>query len=566
MDDPRPLEGMARSIDALFSEAERRLAPEPPASGDGGPVGDERPADAVGPESAPLGGDLDFAWEEQGAEAVDVEPSGASADALERARRDVDAIVGSADLLDDIEVFPPRSDWTDLPSPLPVPIDADADEDEDPEALAAAAAWTDSDPEAPDASADDAEPTAAPALEDEAVLAEEEGTTFEEGPILEEGSTFEEGSIAEEAPTFEEGADEVPPLMERWREAPVDPALAPGSGADAGEARRPAPHTDVALRARALAAAVERYLDAEPRRKEAAADAVRDAAAAHRGAGELDAPADAVERLALGDDPGAADLARELTIPSVASRLVVRLGMAREEERRAELLRIAESLGAAMAPAIADALSGAEDRSARRNYVEALVHLGDPGLQVAEGMVADERWFVVRNGVAILGEIGGDRAVAHLTSTLGHADPRVRREALMALAHIGGDDAGMLVAGKLEDPEPEVRGSAAMAVGVLRVERAQRPLQALLETEHDEDALVEVLRALGRLGDPGAVPGIEKKAVGSFFSRPPTAVRMAAYRALAAIGTPHAKRVLEDAADDREPEVRHLARGLLQGR
>lgn len=477
MDDPRSLEGMARSIDALFSDAEKRLGHAPSSGGEPGPgaVADD-PAAATTEET------------------------------LERVGREVDAAVRSADLLDEVEVIAPRT--PDARSgAAPVPIDAHPEEDA--EELAAAAAW--------------------------------ERAPAEPAP-----------REAEEPP-----ADEVDePAAEDVDEPPAEAAPAPAEP----------PRDDVAIRARAMAEAVEAFLSAEPRRREAAADEVRAAAAAHREARELDAPADAVERLAREDDPRSVDLARELAGSAVAARLVARLGMAREDDRRAELFEVAEALGDAVAPVIADALSAAEDRSARRNYLEALVHLGEPGFREAEAMVADARWFVVRNGVAILAEIGGGRAVEHLTSTLGHEHPRVRRETLVGLAHLGGEDAGMLAAGKLEDPEPEVRAAAAMAVGALRVERAQRTLQALLEREEDEDVLVEVLRALGRLGDPGAVPAIEKKAVGSFFSRPATAVRAAAYRALAAIGTPHARRLIEAAADDRDPEVRQLTRSLVRER
>jgi HEAT repeat protein len=73
----------------------------------------------------------------------------------------------------------------------------------------------------------------------------------------------------------------------------------------------------------------------------------------------------------------------------------------------------------------------------------------------------------------------------------------------------------------------------------------------------------ELLRALGQIGDPGAVPAIEKRAVGGMFKKPPTDVRVAAYRALALIGTPHAKQLIEDAGNDKDPEVRTVARSLV---
>jgi HEAT repeat protein len=115
----------------------------------------------------------------------------------------------------------------------------------------------------------------------------------------------------------------------------------------------------------------------------------------------------------------------------------------------------------------------------------------------------------------------------------------------------------------IEDPDADVRLAAAMAAGELKVERALRPLLALLEQENDSDVMAGVLRALGQLGDPGAVNAIEKRAVGSFFSRPPADVRIAAYRALHNIGTPHAKSLLMQAADDKDPAVKGAVRQLL---
>ena len=659
MDDPDSLEGMARSIDALFSDAERRHARPGPGAAE--EVGEAEADAAAGTER----------------------PRGAG-------RRDVEASVASADLLDDVEVIVPRARGARGAGGA---VTIDAEDDEDPHRLAEAAArgleptGLDAPTAGPDADAEalDVEPTAlddGPTTLDVDLDALDAGfpTSPDEGPTLDADLS----SLDEAAPTLDadtsspDAAPAEPHAAEPTAEvdlsspdvgagavgeggasaevgvgtadadAPLDVAVpdadgpadvgvdaadaravppahaTPDTGAadadfdagaadagfdtgvapadfdageaptdfDAGEApadfdagaapadvaparrhdvaepvrRTPKAPDEVALRARATVTAVEEYLRAGPDGREPAADAVRAAAAAHREARELDAPADAVERLGLADDRDAVELARELAVSPVASRVVVRLGMAREDERREELFRVAEALGDALAPALADALSDAEDRSARRNFMEALVRLGDTGVREAEAMIGDPRWFVVRNGVAILGEAGGARAVENLTSTLGHEHPRVRRETLLALARIGGEDAGILASGKLEDPEAEVRAAAAMAVGALRVERAQRTLQALLEREEDEDVLVEVLRALGQLGDPGAVPAIEKKAVGTFFSRPPTEVRAAAYRALASIGTPHARRVIEGAAEDKEVEIRRLATSLLQER
>ncbi|MEQ8329473.1 MAG: HEAT repeat domain-containing protein [Longimicrobiales bacterium] len=312
------------------------------------------------------------------------------------------------------------------------------------------------------------------------------------------------------------------------------------------------------------------FMSSPPLERDGQARAIREEGAALRDAGMLDPLADAVERLALqsGDPPDEAcvAMARQLLSPGVASRLAARLGAARDDARRAELLTLCRSMGHEMALAVSDALSDTTDRFARRSFVDAMVEMGPAAMGVVEEMVEDGRWFVIRNAVAILGEVGGERAVELITSSLAHTDARVRREALLSLAKVGGEDAGLLVYGMLEDPDADVRLAAAMAAGALKVERALKPLLVLLDEESDAEVVVGVLHALGQLGDPGAVNAIEKRAVPSFFSRPPTDVRIAAYRALLNIGTPKARKLLEDAMEDKDLEVRTVVRQIVRAR
>jgi HEAT repeat protein len=242
---------------------------------------------------------------------------------------------------------------------------------------------------------------------------------------------------------------------------------------------------------------------------------------------------------------------------------VGRIGSSRDEGERGRLIDICSGLGREMSLALADALGEARDRFQRRAFMDAILAQGEQAREMAEGMVEDPRWYVVRNGVALLGELGGEGVVSNLTMTLANEDPRVRKETVVALAKVGGDDASMLLLGMMDDSDHEVRAKACWAVGVLRVERALKPLLRLLEKDPNEEVQAQSLQALGQIGDPGAVPAIEKKAVVRMFSRPSKGVRMAAYRALASIGTPHARSLLLKATKDPDMDVRKLALTLL---
>ncbi len=325
-----------------------------------------------------------------------------------------------------------------------------------------------------------------------------------------------------------------------------------------------------------LLTGLERFIVADAATQVALAGEIGEAARELLRTNSLDVLVDGLLKLTFAAAPpepgtseaGATDdsllaLAEELATPAVATALAVRLSREKRSDDRRPLSAAAAKIPGAMAPALAEALEEAPDRSSRHACIETLLALGEHGRAQAKRMIGDSRWFVARNGAALLAEFGGEDAVAELMGTLAHEHPRVRREAVLGLARLGSEDAGVLLLGKLEDPDAGVRAAAVMGLGALEVERAVRPLLELLGREEDEDLVVDILRALGRLGDPGVVPAVEKRARGTLFSKPSLPVRVAAYRALAAIGTPHAMDVLREGAEDRDPEVKRTARALL---
>lgn len=309
--------------------------------------------------------------------------------------------------------------------------------------------------------------------------------------------------------------------------------------------------------------AVDAYLDGDRGR----ADDIRRLAEDMLEQRELNAVARSVGRLAAaaGEPPDEEilALAESISSPMVLGRLAIHVGSERDEERREAFYRACRNLGEPMARAIRDDLAESTDRHARRVHCEALVEMGPVGRAMVEEMVMDENRFLVRNAVTILGDAGGDRAVELVTSALANPDARVRLEALRSLAKLGDEDSGDLVLGLLDDSDREVRIAAAVAAGELHVERALRHVIRMLDETKDPDEAIALVRALGHLGDPGAVPSIEKHAVRTLFSKPRTDVRIAAYRALHQIGTPHARRLLNQAVDDKEPAVKAAVKEML---
>ncbi|HWK90497.1 MAG TPA: HEAT repeat domain-containing protein, partial [Longimicrobium sp.] len=249
-----------------------------------------------------------------------------------------------------------------------------------------------------------------------------------------------------------------------------------------------------------------------------------------------------------------------VTTRAVIDELVVRLGLARSEEERAELRSTLLHIGADVVTPLVQALTDAKDLSARRAFRDALVALDQVGVSLLEDMVGDQRWFVVRNMVGILGEIRSADAFDHLRRTIEHADARVRRETILAASKLGGDEAVPLLAKGVADRDPSLRTAAALGLGLTKLPTAVTPLLARLGQETDLEVLVELIRALGRAGDARAVPVLAERAGGGgFFARIPAAVRVESVRALGEIGGEAARAVLQRLLRDRNTDVRDAA-------
>lgn len=249
---------------------------------------------------------------------------------------------------------------------------------------------------------------------------------------------------------------------------------------------------------------------------------------------------------------------------AVVDELVRRLGRARSEEERAGLRATLVHVGADTVTPLVRELTDASEAVARRAYRDTLVALDHVGVPLLEEMVGDERWFVVRNMVGILGDTRSPDAIEHFRRTIEHADARVRRETVQALSKVGGDEAVPLLAKALNDAEAPLRASAALGLGLTKLPAAAGPLLTRLAAEEDGEVELEIVRALGRIGDPRAVEPLAARAKGGgFFSRVPAALRAEAVRALGEIGGDGASALLRKLAGDRNGAVAEAARKAL---
>lgn len=227
----------------------------------------------------------------------------------------------------------------------------------------------------------------------------------------------------------------------------------------------------------------------------------------------------------------------------------------RVEERGGEerdfLHAIFRELGPRAVGPLVERLSLAQSLVARKNLAAALVAVGEEAVNLLAAKLRDERWYVVRNVAAILGEIGYGGSVGELRESLRHPDGRVRREALRSLAAIGGPEAGEALVALVADRDPAVRRQVVVSLGILRSARGVEPLCAILA---ERDLFLrslalkrEAVLALGRIGDRRAVPCLMELLGGRhwFARRRREDLGIAAAAALGQLGDPAALETLE---------------------
>lgn len=169
------------------------------------------------------------------------------------------------------------------------------------------------------------------------------------------------------------------------------------------------------------------------------------------------------------------------------------------------IYRIIKQLGEKAAYAVIQRLCIADGLFARKALATALVKIGPPAAPFLVSMLNDDRWYVVRNMVAILGEIGCQHCLNDLKPSAYHSDQRVRKEAVRAIAKIGGKEAETIISGLLADRDTVIVKQAINSLGVMK---SQSAVQSLITLVTRQDIFLksfalkkDALLAIGRIGD-----------------------------------------------------------------
>jgi hypothetical protein len=170
-----------------------------------------------------------------------------------------------------------------------------------------------------------------------------------------------------------------------------------------------------------------------------------------------------------------------------------------------------------------DALEASPSRAVRRKLLDLLVQIGREAATLIVARLPDERWFVVRNMLMLLADLGV-QDVELATAYARHGDPRVRREAIRILTAVASTRERAICAG-LDDCDERVVRVALQAAS----ERCPLSAVAILQRRVAEGTLdaelsSHAIAVMASVRTTEVLEWLMERAAGSagqgFFGRP----------------------------------------------
>lgn len=217
----------------------------------------------------------------------------------------------------------------------------------------------------------------------------------------------------------------------------------------------------------------------------------------------------------------------------VTADLTEEAARATGRSEREAVLTFMRAIGAPAVRRVMERLANEEDAARRRLLIELLAELATENPTPLLASLADERWYVVRNVVAVLAKTGLPEAAEPMRRAAEHADARVRVEAIRGLVRLDNREAVPSVLRALGDRSDRVRSTAVTLLRSLSTGTFEVKLKDLLAAGAlPDDALAGIASHLAQ-HVPGARADLQEIASRRFtLKRSERAARAAARAAL----------------------------------
>ena len=179
-------------------------------------------------------------------------------------------------------------------------------------------------------------------------------------------------------------------------------------------------------------------------------------------------------------------------------------------QMRAEAWLLCQYYGEKIIPSLLDALVEEESQTVRRFFMELLKQFGAGVIPEAIKRLGDPRWFVKRNMLYILSEINNPEVLPSVRPYCRHENLKVSVEAIKCLLSAGDRYGIQAVKDYLYSESREQVEQAISLTGAFRIREFVPDLIKMLKKRGISGAdlydKIPVVRALGDIGDPAALP------------------------------------------------------------
>jgi len=241
-----------------------------------------------------------------------------------------------------------------------------------------------------------------------------------------------------------------------------------------------------------------------------------------------------------------------------------------DPEDQARFAALCVGLGPAAVDLAITAMSLCTRSRARAAACTALCYIINDDPMLLASAINDPRWYVVRNAVFVLGQVGGTEVVDLLQIAGRHPEPRVRRQVVQALGNVPPDARLPLLLSHLDTRDPQLLSAT---FNMLSRDRNPRALKVLLErfsSPNFEYAAEWIHRtyvhALQEWVGEAQVPQLAMLVERGGWLAAPSPVRTSAAQMLQRIGSEAAIAALEAGLRSKYDPVREACLAALSGK
>ncbi|HSQ78765.1 MAG TPA: HEAT repeat domain-containing protein, partial [Nitrospirota bacterium] len=186
------------------------------------------------------------------------------------------------------------------------------------------------------------------------------------------------------------------------------------------------------------------------------------------------------------------------------------------KDKGQEAAGLIQSLGPDVVPGLMEIFSRDESVGGRRVLFNLLCLFGEPAIREAQKRLRDSRAYYVRNLLIFIRRAGAPSSIPHIKPLLQHKEQSVRMEALSTLLRFKDPGSVKLLRDAILSSDPDVALQAVALAGQYRVAEVTEDVLSRIKRailfDADYQWNGEIIKALGELGDPRAIPDLEKLA------------------------------------------------------